>query len=160
MITSASGIANFSWAVTLAAVFSIEVRVRLKSISAGSKGEKMESIVIYPVALDDGSQRFHAVAGDVHSEGDTAGQALDGFLDERESRVTATVVILPQFGPDKFFSAAQHARREQLMAKLRAKPETGIDLSASERAELEYLVDAEVRAAAARSAEMLKDLGK
>lgn len=92
-------------------------------------------------------RRFRAAAGDRRAEGRTIGEALDALLaqwgDAEGSAVDAARVVLSRFGPDVYFTQAQHDRQRELMARHH-------DLSPTERAELESLVDAELDATVAR----------
>ena len=63
-----------------------------------------------------------------------------------------TLIIVRKMGPDRFFTAEQQQRLDQLMTAWRAARDTGNPLSPDEQAELEPLVDAEVRAATERAA--------
>ena len=62
--------------------------------------------------------------------------------------------------PDQFFGAEQQARLDELMARWRAARDAGGALSLAEQAELDNLVNAEVRAAGERTAAVLKELGQ
>jgi hypothetical protein len=54
--------------------------------------------------------------------------------------------------PDSFFDSQQQQRLQELMSKWRVQRDANASLSAVEQTVLEALVDAEVRAAAARTA--------
>jgi hypothetical protein len=60
--------------------------------------------------------------------------------------------------PDAFFNDAQQMRLAQLMAGWRSAQRTGVPWPESERAELEALVEAELRASAARAAALADEL--
>lgn len=63
---------------------------------------------------------------------------------------------MPNFHPDAFFTAEQQARLKQLMIRFHEACNTGQELSAEEREELERLVEAEWRAATERGAAILR----
>jgi hypothetical protein len=54
--------------------------------------------------------------------------------------------------PDPFFTEQQRRRLEELMAKWRQARDASVGLSPEDQAELESLVDAELRAATGRAA--------
>lgn len=56
--------------------------------------------------------------------------------------------------PDRFFTAAQQQRLDELMARWRTLRDQGTPLPTDEQAELEALVAAELRASSARAAEV------
>jgi len=61
---------------------------------------------------------------------------------------------------DRFFTAQQQQRLDELMRQWRPARDSWNSLSPSEHAELNALVDAEVQASGARAAAALVDLGK
>jgi hypothetical protein len=69
-------------------------------------------------------------------------------------------VIVRNMSPDRFFSAAQRRRLEELMALRRQAIAGNSLLTAQEEAELEQLVDAEVRAATERATALFRDLAR
>src|SRR5579864_9510768 len=112
----------------------------------------MTKVAILPIPTDKGVVSFRAVAGDKRSEGATAGQALDALTAQLSEEETRTLVIVQSGRPDRFFNAAQQQRLADLMACWRAAQKTGQQLKAEEQAELDALVEAELRASAARAA--------
>lgn len=60
--------------------------------------------------------------------------------------------------PDHFFTTEQQQRLQQLMARWRAARDAGSALPPEEQAELQALVEAEVRAATERAAALLREL--
>jgi Spy/CpxP family protein refolding chaperone len=58
--------------------------------------------------------------------------------------------------PDAYFTDAQRQRLGELMARWRTARDGGVALSAEEQAELDALIEAEVRAAADRAAGLLR----
>lgn len=93
--------------------------------------------------------RFRAVAGEHEAVGPTMGAALDALTANWGEEAQPTAVFIQHFGPDAFFTAAQHDRMEEL----RVRRDT---LSSQERAELESLIDAEFEATVARAEKMLR----
>jgi sarcosine oxidase gamma subunit len=90
--------------------------------------------------------------------GRTAGEALDALTTQLGPDEAGTLVIVRNLGPDRFFTAEQRQRLEQLMARWRSARDAGQSLSAAEQSELENLIDAEVRAAAERASALLGEL--
>lgn len=99
---------------------------------------------------------FRAVSGDAEATGDTVGQALDALVEQTGPAAGATLVVIQPRAGDGFFTDAQRARLGELMGRLRNARDGGLPLTASERAELDALVDEELKAAAARSAALLR----
>ena len=62
------------------------------------------------------------------------------------------------FSPDEFFTADQQQRLRQLMAEWRSARDCGAALSEDQQAELNDLVDAELRASASRAEAILARL--
>jgi hypothetical protein len=62
--------------------------------------------------------------------------------------------------PDRFFGAGQLERFAELMARWRSAQERGQGLHVNEQTELEALVEAELRASAARAAALAGELGR
>ena len=71
-----------------------------------------------------------------------------------------TFVIVRNMRPDRFFSADQRSRLERLMSLRREAVTGNSHLPAHEAAELEQLVDAEVRAATERATALFHDLAR
>ena len=72
---------------------------------------------------------------------------------------TGTLVIVQSHRPDQFFTAQQQRRLSELMARWRAARDAGDSLPPAEQAELDALVDAEVRASGQRAAASLPTWG-
>jgi hypothetical protein len=70
------------------------------------------------------------------------------------------MVIVQSQQPDEFFTAQQQERLRGLMARWRAAREAGASLTPAEQAELDALVDEEVRAAGKRAAALSAALGR
>jgi hypothetical protein len=97
---------------------------------------------------------YRAVAGDTQAVGPTVGQAIDGLRTKLGDPTETTLVIVPPMTPDAFFTAEQRDRLAGLMARWRAARDGGTHLPPDEQAELDALVEAEVRAAGERAAQL------
>jgi hypothetical protein len=98
------------------------------------------------------------VAGEKQSVGATAGQALDALTAQLGEPQTTTLVVVQSLQPDSFFTAEQQQRLAELMPRWRAARDSGIPFPPDEQAELDALVEAELRAAAERSAALARQL--
>ena len=103
----------------------------------------MSAISIHREPAQPNGPRFRAIAGDRQAVGKTIGEALDALTAEWGEEVHKTAVFIQKFGPDAFFTAAQHDRMQELLAHRAA-------LTPSERAELEELIFKEMEATVAR----------
>ena len=63
------------------------------------------------------------------------------------------MIVVQRFRPDRYFSAAQQQRLQELMHRWRAARDTGAKLLDAEQAELDALVNAESVASLVRRAE-------
>jgi hypothetical protein len=118
----------------------------------------MTKIAILPEAAESGQVTYRAIAGGRQSVGKTAGEALDALTSSLKDEDTSTLVIVQHQRPDRFFTAEQQARLEELMRRWRLSRDSGATLPPDEAAELQQLVDAEVQAASQRTAAMLREL--
>jgi hypothetical protein len=118
----------------------------------------MTRVAIFPSNLN--GAEYLAVAGDKKSVGKTAGQALDALAQQLSPDTAGTLVIVQSWQPDAFFSAAQQARLGELMTRWQAARDGASQLSTEEQAELESLVEVELRASELRTARVLADLGQ
>jgi hypothetical protein len=118
----------------------------------------MTTITIVPELPGSPTTQYRAVAGQLQSVGKTAGQALDALARQLGEAENGTLVVVQHSRPDQFFSAEQRRRLEDLMARWRAARDAQTSLPAEERAELETLVEAEVRAAGHRAAALVQGL--
>jgi len=100
----------------------------------------------------DAEDRFRAISGRHQSVGKTMGEALDALAAQMEESDTAALVLIQKRVPDRFFTAAQHDRMENL----RSRRETITD---AERAEWEELVNAELDATVARTDALIQQIG-
>jgi len=119
----------------------------------------MTKVAILPVTTDQGRVSYRAIAGAKQSSGATAGEALDALTAQLSADETSTLVIVQSLRPDRFFSAAQQQRLDQLMARWRTARDQGALLPADEQAELEALVEAELLAATQRAAALADEVG-
>jgi hypothetical protein len=119
----------------------------------------MMKVAILPVTTDQGSTSYHAIAGSKQSAGATAGAALDALTAQLAPDEASTLVIVQHFHPDHFFTRTQQQRLEDLMSRWRAARDGGASLSAPEQAELEALIETELKAATQRAAALADDVG-
>lgn len=120
----------------------------------------MTRVAILPISTDKGEVSYCAVAGDRQSHGKTAGEALDALTVQLPEAETSTLIIVQSLRPDRFFDLAQQQRLAELMVRWRLERDKGQALPTDEQAELEALVEAELRAAAARATALADDLKK
>jgi len=67
-------------------------------------------------------------------------------------------VIVQNLRPDRFFDADQQQRLAELMARWRAARDAGTSLPTTEQAELDALIEEELRGSAKRTAALLHEL--
>lgn len=103
---------------------------------------------------------YRAVGGHAQGSGRTAGEAVDALAARLPEGADATLIIVRDLRPDRFFPAESRRRLDELMARWRAARDAGSDLPAADRAELQRLVDAETEAAAARAEQVWRELGR
>jgi hypothetical protein len=120
----------------------------------------MIKIAILAIPTASGAIAYRAVAGDRQSEGSTAGEALDALMTQLSEDEKGTLIIVQSFRPDRFFTQAQQQRLAELMARWREDRDAGRSLPAFEQAELEALIEEEVRASGRRTAALLDDLAR
>ena len=118
----------------------------------------MTTISIMPENSAAGARTYHAVAGPVHSVGKTPGEALDALTSQLPDEDAGTLVIVQRLRPDRYFTAEQQGRMNELMGRWRVARDAGTPLPSEEQAELETLVADELRAAAERAAEFVRQL--
>jgi hypothetical protein len=119
----------------------------------------MTKVAIVPEPTETGAIGYRAIAGTKHGVGETAGQALDALTGMLSADESGTLVVVQNFHPDRFFTAQQQ-RLKELMAQWRSVRERGTQLSPADQAELDRLIEAEVRASAERAADMLRELDR
>lgn len=105
-----------------------------------------------------GGLECRAIASGRRATGKTAGAALDAITAQLPADDAGTLVIVQSHRPDQFFTAQQQRRSGELMARGRALRDAGDSLPPAEQAELDALVDSEVRASGQRAAALLADL--
>ena len=120
----------------------------------------MTKVAILPEPSAQGDLEYRAIAGGHQAIGKTAGAALDAVTAQLPADQTGTLVVIQNHRPDRFFTVQQQHRLAELMARWRVARDAGSSLPASEQAELDALVDAEVRASGQRAAAVLADLGE
>lgn len=120
----------------------------------------MTRVAILPVPTLAGDIAYHALSGGKHSQGKTAGEALDALAAQLPEEDTSTLVVVQNLRPDPFFTAQQQRRLGELMDRWRSARDAGANLSAVEQAELDGLVEEEIRASGARAAALLREIGQ
>jgi len=118
----------------------------------------MTTVSILAVADEQGGYSYRAVAGERHGGGKTPGEALDAITAQFDSLESSTLVVLQKHLPDRFFTAEQRSRLEELMSRWRTAREGGASLAPDEQAELDSLVETELRAAGKRAEAMADEL--
>jgi hypothetical protein len=118
----------------------------------------MATITVLPDDPRVATTPYRAVAGDKQAVGQTVGQALDGLRSKLGDPSETTLVIVQPMTPDALFTAEQRDRLAVLMTRWRAARDAGVALPPDEQAELDALVEAEVRAAGERAAQLLRSL--
>src|SRR6266436_1661019 len=104
----------------------------------------MTKVAILPEPSIKGDTMYRAVAGARQAVAKTVGGALDALTAQLPPEESGTLVVVQNHRPDRFFTAQQQGRLEELMEHWRTARDTGKTLSSSEHAELNALVDAEV----------------
>jgi hypothetical protein len=117
----------------------------------------MTKVAILPVPTMTGEIAYQAIAGDKQSEGKTAGEALDALTIQLADDETETLIVVQRLRPDRFFTAGQQQRLNDLMTRWRVARDNGAGLPPDEQNELESLIDQELRASAYRTAAILQD---
>lgn len=118
----------------------------------------MATITVIPADPRSPAPPYRAVSGDKQSVGMTVGQALDGLRAEFGGPAETTLVIVRPMAADSLFTADQRERLAELMARWRIARDGGAALPAGDQTELDSLVEAEVRAAGERAAQLLRSL--
>ena len=119
----------------------------------------MTKVAILPVPVH-GGVAYRAVAGEKQSQGATAGEALDALTAQLSDDETCTLVVVQSRRPDQFFGEDQQRRLAQLMGEWRSARDRGEALSAEDQAELEALVEDELRASAKRASALADESGR
>ncbi len=120
----------------------------------------MTRVEILPVPTMAGDTAYHALAGDKQSHGKTAGAALDALTAQLQEDEGGTLVIVQHHRPDALSSEAKQRRLAELMTQWRGLRDSEAALPAAEQAELNTLVEEEVRASAERTADLLRNVSQ
>jgi hypothetical protein len=123
------------------------------------EARQMNKVAILPVPTASGEIDYHAMAGEKHSHGRTAGEALDALTALLAEDEAGPLIVVQSHQPDGFFDAGQQQRLSELMARWRIARDAGEELPAAEQEELESLVEAELRASSERTSALLRLLG-
>src|SRR5713226_4977408 len=100
----------------------------------------MTTIAIMPENPEAGETSYRAISGKRQSVGRTPGEALDALTAQLGAEETGTLLVVQNLRSDRFFTAQQQQRLEELMARWRSARDTQTALSSAEQAELEGLV--------------------
>ncbi len=111
----------------------------------------MTTVAILPITDANGETFYCAIAGDTHSDGKTAGQALNALTAQLSTVDFTGFLILQSFQPDPFFTAEQQTRLAELMHQWRFARDHNQKLPPEEQSELDHLVELELQAATART---------
>ena len=120
----------------------------------------MTRITILPVPTTSGKPAYFAVAGDKQSFGNSAGEALDALTEQLAEEQGSTLVIVQHWQPDAFFGLVEQQQLEDLMNRWRVARDQNQSLPAAAQRALEKLIEAELRASAARTETMLHELAQ
>ncbi|MEG4531383.1 hypothetical protein [Microcoleus sp. D2_18a_D3] len=118
----------------------------------------MTTVAILPVLNTNGEKSYRAIAGDRQSVGRTAGQALDALTALLGETDFSALIVIQSFNPDEFFTVQQQKRLSELMNLWRTARDRGQSLSPKQQAELESLVEAELKAATVRTGVLVQQL--
>jgi len=116
----------------------------------------MTTVAILPISNASGEKSYRAIAEDKHSVGKTAGQALDALTAQLGETEFSALIVIQNFRPDSFFTAEQQERLSELMHSWRLARDQGQLLPLDQQTELDTLVEAELRAATARTAALMQ----
>lgn len=83
-------------------------------------------------------------------------QALDALTTQLDEIEFSALLVIQSFRPDSFFSAEQQERLSELMNLWRLARDQGQDLLPEQQAELNGLVEMELRAATARTSVLMQ----
>ena len=120
----------------------------------------MTKVAVYRESVSQESMPFRAVSGRNQAMGRTAGEALDALAAQLPQEDADNLVIIRNMRPDRFFGAEQRRRLEELMVLRCEAIAANSHLTAQQEAELEQLVDDEVRAATCRATALFDDLAQ
>jgi hypothetical protein len=111
----------------------------------------MTTVSILPVETDTGIAGFEAISGDRIASGETAGEALDALTAQLPHLGDESLILVQRFRADRFFSADQQRRLQELMQRWRKGRDGGAPLDSAEQAELQQLIEAELIASGRRA---------
>jgi hypothetical protein len=103
---------------------------------------------------------YRAVGRHVQAAGRTAGEAVDALASQLPQDETETLILVRDLRPNRFFSAEERRRLTGLMALWRAARDRGQALPDPEQAELQDLVDREIRATTERAEDAWRELSR
>lgn len=118
----------------------------------------MTKVAILPVHNPSGGLSYRAITGGKQSIGKTPGEALDALTVQLDDSATGTLIIIQYRHPEQFFTATQQQRLAELMELWRAARAHGETIAPNSQAELDALVEAELKASADRTAAILHEL--
>jgi phenylpyruvate tautomerase PptA (4-oxalocrotonate tautomerase family) len=116
----------------------------------------MTTVTVLPESTGSSPHVYRATAGGHEAIGETVAEAFKSLSDQLGEPKETTLVIVQPMKPDQYFTAGQIRRLGELMAKWRTARDSGSSLSATEQAELEALVEAELAGTIERSKALLK----
>lgn len=116
----------------------------------------MTTVAILPISDANGEKYYRAIAGDKHCVGKTAGQALDALTAQLDEIELGALLVIQSFRPDSFFSAEQQERLSELMSLWRLARDQEQELPPEQQAELDSLVETELRAATVRTVALMQ----
>jgi hypothetical protein len=116
----------------------------------------MTTVAILPISGANGEKSYRAIAGDKYSVGKTAGQALDALTAQLDEMEFSALLVIQSFRPDSFFSKEQQEQLSKLMELWRLARDQGSELPPEQQAELDSLVELELRAATARTTTLMQ----
>jgi hypothetical protein len=118
----------------------------------------MTKVAILPITTRTGGISYRAVAGNKQSTGKTAGKALDALTAQLSEDEAGSLIVVQSRRPDRFFNADQQNRLAELMESWRTARDKGKTLPVKEQAELEELIEMELRASANRAEKLAGEL--
>src|SRR5438552_5957422 len=101
----------------------------------------MTKVAIQPEPSVHAGVVYRAVAGEHQAVAGTVGSALDALTAQLPPQEAGTIIVVQNHRPDQFFTAQQQQRLADLMKRWRAARDSGTELSTTEQAELDSLVD-------------------
>jgi hypothetical protein len=116
----------------------------------------MSTVAILPSSDDNGHKIYRAIAGEHEAIGSTAGAALDALTEKLADTPSSQLLVLQSFSPDWLFTVEQQHRLADLMEQWRYARDRDQTLPIAQQAELDTLVEAELKAATARSLAMMQ----